>query len=636
MQKQPSPANLSSVEQEQLRVWNNTHQPFATNMRVHQLVSRRAEATPQAVALTDGASVISYKELEDRSNRLAHYLRAHGVGRDVLVGLCVERPALMAVAALAVLKAGGAYLPVDASYPAERVSFMMEDAKPHVVLTQTRLAQRFAGAGRDVVMLDHESAEIAGQPVTALDDSGSLDDLAYVIYTSGSTGQPKGVQITHAGLLNLVHWHQQAFQITAADRATQMASPGFDAAVWEIWPYLTTGASIHSPSESVRTHPESLRDWLVEQKITISFAATPLAESLLVLDWPASTSLRILLTGADTLRHYPRPGLPFALVNNYGPTECTVVSTSGTVAPNAKADGLPSIGRPIANGQIFILDDAMKQVPVGSIGELYIGGAQLARGYLNRPELTAEKFVRNPFSTDMNARLYRTGDRARFRPDGEVDFLGRADDQVKIRGFRIETNEIINLLTQHASLKTCTVVAREDAGHPKRLVAYVVPAAGVELSSSDLRSFLSTTLPEFMLPAVFVRLEALPLSESGKVNRLLLPAPDDHNIVRDQAFVAPRTATEERVAAILAPLLGLAEVGVEDNFFFLGGNSLLGTQVIARLRESFGVEVSLLNLFDHPTVAGIAGEVEQLIIAKLESMSEDEVQRLMAESSEQV
>jgi amino acid adenylation domain-containing protein len=634
MSNQPAGASLSAAEQEQFRVWNNTHQPFVTNMRIHQLVSRAASSAPEVVALGDGVSVITYKELEERSNRLAHYLRGQGVGRDVLVAVCFERGALMAVAALAILKAGGAYLPVDASYPAERMAFMLEDAKPQVVLTQSRLAQRFAGAGREVVLLDRESPEIAAQPASALDDAGTLDDLAYVIFTSGSTGQPKGVQITHAGLLNLVQWHQHEFKITAADRATQMASPGFDAAVWEIWPYLTAGASLYSPAENVRTQPEALRDWLVQQKITITFAATPLAESLLALEWPSNTSLRVLLTGADTLRHYPRPDLPFALVNNYGPTECTVVATSGVVIPSAKTDALPSIGRPIANTQIFILDDAMNQVPAGTIGELYIGGAQLARGYLNRPELTAEKFVRNPFSPDANQRLYRTGDRARFLPDGQIDFLGRIDDQVKIRGFRIETNEIINLLSQHTSLCACTVVAREDAGQPKRLVAYVVAAPNVELSSSDLRSFLSQTLPEFMLPAVFVRMNALPLSESGKVNRLLLPVPDDQNIVRDQAFVAPRTATEERVAAILAPLLGLSEVGVEDNFFFLGGNSLLGTQVIARLREAFGVEVSLLNLFDHPTVAGIAGEVEQLIIEKLDAMSEDEVQRLVAQSEQ--
>jgi amino acid adenylation domain-containing protein len=630
---QNKPSSLSSEEQQQLRVWNDTHHPYSTNLRVHQLVSQQAAAAPDALALSDGSLSVSYKELEQRSNRLARHLRNQGVGPDVLVGLCVERSALTAIGALAVLKAGGAYLPIDAAYPADRISFMLDDAKPRVVITQSSLAQRFAGAGRELVVLDRESPEIAAQSADALDDASTLKDLAYVIYTSGSTGQPKGVQITHGGLLNLTKWHQQAFSITAVDRATQVASPGFDAAVWEIWPYLTAGASLFAPADNTRNQPELLRDWYLKQGITISFVATPLAESLMALDWPAKTSLRILLTGADTLHHYPRASMPFALVNNYGPTECTVVATSGVVAPANKSDSLPSIGRPIANTQVFILDEEMNEVPVGTPGELYIGGAGVARGYLNRRELTAEKFVRNPFSDDPSARLYRTGDRARFLPDGQIAFLGRMDDQVKIRGFRIEISEITNALSQHPDVRACAVVAREDAGHPKRLVGYVV--SDTDLTNSDLRTFLGTSLPEFMLPAMFVRMSSMPLTESGKVNRFLLPAPDDSNVVRDQAFVAPRTPTEERVAGILAPLLGLTSVGVEDNFFYLGGNSLLGTQVIARLREAFGVEVSLLALFDHPTVAGIAGEVEQLIIAKLDAMSEEEVQRLVAQTSEQ-
>jgi amino acid adenylation domain-containing protein len=634
MQNKPSCASLSS-EQEQLTVWNNTHQAYPMSPRVHQLVSRKAETAPEALALTDCSVAISYKELEQRSNRLARYLQQQGVGPDVLVGLCVERSALMAIGALAVLKAGGAYLPIDPSYPPDRIAFMLEDAQPRAVITQASLVQRLSAVGSEVVVLDRESAETAQQSPDVLEDAGTLDNLAYVIYTSGSTGQPKGVQITHHGLLNLTLWHHQAFAITSADRATQLASPGFDAAVWELWPYLTAGASIFSPNEAIRNQPESLQEWLLLQQITICFVATPLAESLLALNWPANAALRVLLTGADTLRRYPRAGMPFVLVNNYGPTECTVVATSGVVSSDQNQDGMPSIGHPIANTQVHILDEKMLELPVGTAGELYIGGAGLARGYLNQPDLTAEKFVPNPFSNDTGSRLYRTGDRALYLPDGQISFLGRIDDQVKIRGFRIEINEVVNLLSKHPAVKSCVVAAREDIGHPKRLVAYVVPASDAQLKSSDLRSFLGKSLPEFMLPAVFVLLKSLPLTESGKVNRFLLPAPDDSNVVRDQQFVAPRNATEERVALILAPLLGLAEIGVEDNFFFLGGNSLLGTQVIARLRGTFGVEVSLLTLFDHPTVAGIAAELEQLIIARLDAMSDDEVRRLVAQSSEE-
>lgn len=632
---QNKPTSLSSAELEQLRVWNNTHQPYFGNPRVHRLVSRRAEATPDALALTDGSLAISYQELELRSNRIARYLRARGVGPEVLVGLCLGRSVLTAVGALGVLKAGGAYLPIDPAYPPERIAFMLDDAQPRVLITQASLAQRLSAAGREVLVLDRESPEIASQAADAFEDVGTIDNLAYVIYTSGSTGQPKGVEVTHRGLLNLTLWHQQAFAVTAADRATQMASPGFDAAVWELWPYLTAGASIFAPSETTRNQPESLRDWLLAQRITISFAATPVAENLIALDWPTTASLRVLLTGADTLRRRPRPEMPFALVNNYGPTECTVVATSGTVSPDQTQDGLPSIGRAIANTQIYILDAEMNESPVGGEGEMYIGGAGLARGYLNQPDLTSEKFVPNPFSSDAKAQLYRTGDRARYLPDGQIAFLGRIDDQVKIRGFRIETNEIVNLLSQHRDIKSCTVVAREDAGHAKRLVAYIVPVPDAQLTNRNLRGFLGKTLPEFMLPAVFVRLNSLPLSESGKVNRFLLPAPDDSNMVRDQVFVAARTPAEKRIVSIVAPLLGLKEIGVDDNFFFLGGNSLLGTQVIARVREAFGVEVSLLNLFDHPTVAGIASEVEELIIAKVDAMSEEEVLRLVAQSSEE-
>ena len=425
---QIKPHSGQSAEQEQLRVWNNTHQPYPENLRVHQLVSHWAERASESLALSDGSSVMSYKELEQRSNRLARYLRHRGVGPDVLVALCLERSPQMAVGALAVLKAGGAYLPIDPAYPLDRISFILKDAQPRVLIAQPNTAQPLSEAGHEVLVPDQESPEIAKQSKDALEDEGTLDNLAYVIYTSGSTGRPKGVQLTHQGLLNLTLWHQQAFAITAADRATQLASPGFDAAVWELWPYLSAGASIFSTNEAPRHEPDTLRDWLLAQRITISFLATPLAESMLTLNWPANASLRVLLTGADTLRHYPRTEMPFVLVNNYGPTECTVVATSGVVSSDQNPDGLPSIGRPIANTQAYILDEKMHELPVGTPGELYVGGAGLARGYLNQPDLTAEKFVPNPFS-DTGSRLYRTGDRARYLPDGQIAFLGRIDDQ---------------------------------------------------------------------------------------------------------------------------------------------------------------------------------------------------------------
>jgi acyl-coenzyme A synthetase/AMP-(fatty) acid ligase/acyl carrier protein len=453
--------------------------------------------------------------------------------------------------------------------------------------------------------------------------------LAYVIYTSGSTGQPKGVEITHGGLLNLVRWHQRTFNVSASDRAAQLAALGFDAAVWEIWPYLTAGASIHLPSKLAVDEPQAVRDWLLSQGITISFLATPLAEQAILLDWPRDASLRTLLTGADTLHHYPRRNLRFQLVNNYGPTECTVVTTSGIVSPQEHAHHLPAIGRPIDNVQVYILDQKLQQVPDGEAGEIYIGGAGLARGYRNQPELTREKFIPNPFSSCLGSRLYKSGDLARRLPDGQIAFLGRVDEQIKIRGFRIEPAEIVKVLDEHPDVQSSVVVAREIAPGDRQLVGYFVPAGGGVPSLAKLRNFLAARLPEYMVPAMFVALQAIPLNASGKVDRAALPPPSGDSTLRDDAFVAPSTPIQERLAAIMASLLGLDRVSIEDNFFLLGGHSLLGTQLIARLRDAFGVELPLRTIFDAPTVSKLAAEVEALLIAKLEAMSEVEAQNLL-------
>lgn len=620
MQPLPSESNCANsnpFEKLQLEEWNNTSQPYPMNLRVHQLASRQATAAPDAMALADGSQSMKYEELEQLSNRLAHHLREIGVGPDVLVGLCVDRSPMMVVGALAILKAGGAYLPIDPCYPTHRIELILADARPRVVITQSKYEPQLMGAGRELLMLDRLSSQIEEQSTNPVAAVGGPSDLAYVIYTSGSTGHPKGVELTHDGLLNLIFWHLRAFAVTRADRATQIASPGFDAAVWEIWPYLVAGASVHFVPESVRTSPEQLRDWLVRRQITISFLPTPLAERIVHLEWPATTSLRMLLTGADTLHRYPPASLPFVLVNNYGPTECTVVATSGIVESNKGTDGLPSIGRPIANTQVYVLGADMCPVPIGSSGELYIGGSGLARGYLNRPDLTAARFVPNPFSSVRGDRLYRTGDLARFLADGRVAFLGRVDDQVKVRGFRIELSEIVNALNQHPAIQESAVVARQDVDAETSLVAYVAATTPFPPPVRELREFLGKRLPDYMLPAKFISLDSLPIGPSGKVDHSALPLPSEENILRDQEFVVPRTPTEARIAAILTSLLKVEKVGVDDNFFLLGGNSLLGTQVIAHVESNFDVELTLLSLFDHPTVAGIAAEVEKLTVAKL-------------------
>jgi amino acid adenylation domain-containing protein len=579
-----------------------------------QQVAAHAASAPEALAVAGHGQALTYAELNEGAERLADRLRAEGVKPDVTVGLALPRSVAFVVGALGIAKAGGAYLPLDPAYPADRIAFMLDDARPAAVVTDRATAQQLpALGGPGTVFLD--------DPEQAAPDTGGLapsgENLAYVIYTSGSSGRPKGVLLTHAGLQNLVGWHHRAFGVTANDRAAFLSSPGFDAAVWEIWPYLTAGASIFIPDDDVRVDPERLRDWMIAERITIAFVPTPLAEAMVGLAWPAATGLRFLLTGADTLHCYPPRGLPFALVNNYGPTEATVVTTSCVVSADARPDRLPPIGRPIDNVRVHILDERLRPVAAGTAGELYIGGAGVARGYLNRPALAAERFVPDPFAAEPGARLYRTGDLARLLPDGQIAFLGRADEQIKIRGYRIEPDEIAAVLSAHALVQASTVTARDDAGGEKRLVAYVVPAPGAEPTPAALRAALQAALPHYMVPSVFVRLGALPLTVNGKVDRAALPAPDAANTLRDSAFVAPQTTIEQRLAAILGGLLGVADVSVHDNFFMLGGHSLLGTQLIARVRDVFGVEPTLRTLFDAPTVAGLAAEVERLILAKL-------------------
>jgi amino acid adenylation domain-containing protein len=625
---------LTESEQQQLAAWNATQQNYPLDVCVPQLVARQAAATPGAIALVAGEEKLTYRELNQRANQLARYLQTLGVGPNVLVGLCLERSLDMVIGLLGILKAGGAYVPLDPSYPPDRLAFMIEDTQAPVLVTRRHLASRLPTRQAQLVCLDADAVTLAQQSAAEPAVSVTDSDLVYIIYTSGSTGRPKGVQITHGSLLNLVSWHQRAFSVTAADRATQLTSPAFDATGWELWPYLTLGACVHLLDEERRVAPALCRDWLVAHGITITFLPTAMAEGVMALEWPAQTALRYLLTGADTLHHYPSPSLPFALVNNYGPTEATVVSTFGIVPPTAKTDVPPSIGRPIDNAQIYILDEQLRQVPIGEPGELHIGGAGLAKGYLNRPDLTAEKFIAHPFSSDPAARLYKTGDQACFLPDGQIAFMGRIDHQIKIRGYRIEPNEIMAVLNRHPLVQTSVVVTREDSAGDKRLVAYVVLAPGEMVTAASLRETLSERLPDYMIPATFVQLAALPLTSNGKVDRRALPVPDVANSLHDEVVVEPHTPAEERLVGIVAPLLGLEQISIDDNFFMLGGHSLLGTQVIAQVANAFGVDLSLRTLFSAPTIRQLSAEIERLIIAKLETLSDDEVLLLLTQGNQ--
>ena len=611
-----------------------------TNSCTPDFLTRQARLTPEALAVSVGSTRLTYADLDRRSNQLANYLCSLGVVPDSVIAVCLERSIDFLIAALAIMKAGAAYLPLEPKTPAARLQTMLSAATVPLTLTTSKATESLSGSGTKLLALDRYAEEISRCSGDAPRVSVAPEQLAYVIYTSGSTGMPKAVAVAHDSLLNLCNWHNRVFAVTPADRATQLSSIAFDAAVWELWPHLIAGASVHLVDDETRTQPEQLRDWLVREKITISFVATPIAERMLELAWPRETALRFLLTGADTLRHYPPADLPFTLVNNYGPTECAVVAASASIfskespASQTSPEQMPPIGKAIDNAEIYILDSHMQPVPAGATGEIYIGGAGLARGYLNDPALTAQRFVKHPFSSSAGARLYRTGDLGSYLPDGQIAFHGRIDDQVKIRGYRIELNEISSALKRNPALRDCVVVARANDAGEKQLVAYVVPGNNSP-AQSDLRAFLSKELPEYMLPASFVMMNALPLAPSGKVDRSALPDPAKETQSQEQISLMPQSPIEQRVAAIVASLLGLKRVGLEDNFFYLGGNSLFGTQVIARLRDAFNVEIPLLKLFDHPTVEALAAEVQRVMIANLDSMSEEEAQRLLALHTQQ-
>jgi amino acid adenylation domain-containing protein len=603
---------MTADEAARLAAWNATERAYPGAECIHEIIARQAAATPNAVAVVFEDERVTYAELDARANRLANHLRALGVGPEVRVGVCAERSVELVVALLGTLKAGGGYVPLDPGYPRDRLAYMLGDSRPSVLLTQAHLAERIPPHGARTVLLDADWPRIAQESDAAPEPGVGLDHLAYVIYTSGSTGQPKGAENAHRGIRNRLLWMQEAFGLDGTDAILQKTPFSFDVSVWEFfWP-LMTGARLVVARPEGHREPAYLARLIGEQGVTtLHFVPSMLQAFLEEPDLSACAPLRRVVCSGEALpaelaaRFFTR--VDAELHNLYGPTEAAVDVTWWACARGDERRSVP-IGRPIANTQIHLLDARLNPVAPGVAGELYIAGVQVGRGYLGRRGLTAERFVPDPFSATPGARMYRTGDLARWLADGSVDYLGRADHQVKIRGFRIELGEIEAALAAHPGVREAVVVARTDAPGETRLVAYLTAAGDSVPDAAALREHLRAGLPEYMVPALFVGMEALPLSPNGKVDRKALPAPEAK---RDEAvaFVAPRDETERAIAAIWREALGVEQVGVDDNFFDLGGHSLLLVRVHGRIREALGAEISVVELFQHPTVGALAARL---------------------------
>jgi myxalamid-type nonribosomal peptide synthetase MxaA len=603
--------------------WNRTSTDWPSLAPLHGLIERQVAQTPHAVAVISEDERLTYAQLNARANRLAHELRARGAGPDVVVGVCLQRSAELVVALLAVLKAGGSYLPLDPTYPDDRLAFMIADARAAMVIgeRQSPVGARIAGT---TPYLDQ--AEIAAsmqhRPVSNPDLPLDLDHAAYVIYTSGSTGNPKGVVSTHRGIANRLLWMQAAYTLDESDRVVQKTPFTFDVSVWEFfWP-LMTGAALVVARPDGHKDPRYLADLIVEHAVTTAHFVPSMLE--LFLEEPASVRCRglkrIICSGEALGRELQarcRAQLPAALHNLYGPTEASVDVTFWACEQTGRRHVVP-IGHPIANTRMYIVDDRFEPTPIGVPGELLIAGVGLARGYLHRPDTTAERFVPDPFGWEAGGRLYRTGDVARFGADGAIEFIGRRDHQVKLRGFRIELGEIEAALQRCDGVQRAVVVLREGPADVPALVAYVVPALGNGAETERLREGLRRTLPEYMIPTAFVVLDELPLTTSGKLDRGRLPAP---TVQGSKAPVAPQDEVEAQLVAIWCDVLGCTTIGVNDHFFELGGHSMLAVRMLASVRDSFGVSVPLRVVFEEPTIAALAAAVRQLRAGELVSPS---------------
>ncbi|HZQ23242.1 MAG TPA: amino acid adenylation domain-containing protein [Terriglobales bacterium] len=609
---------MSDAERHKILVeWNNTAAPYPSGKCVHQLIEEQAQRTPDAVAVEQEQRRLTYRELDERANQLAALLRTRKVGADVPVGICLKRSPELTIALLGVMKAGGACLPLDPDYPQDRLAYMLEDSHAPVLLTEPGL---LAGPGNgkyavvdftpDWAILEGHGRESVHSPVTPT-------NLAYVIYTSGSTGKPRGVLLSHRGLVNHNTAAVRLYDIRPSDRVLQFSSISFDIAVEEIFPTWIAGGTVVLRTEQMPLAALEFLRWIEQRRITVLDVPTaywhelvrelgdnggklPLTLRTLIVGGEkasASAYSSWLNAGGDRVRWF----------NTYGPTEASVIATAYEPDPLQPIPANLPIGRPIANVRLYILDEQLQPVPAGCSGELHIGGPGVARGYLNRPDLTDTKFIRNPFSNEDGARLYKTGDLVRYLADGNIEFIGRTDFQVKIRGFRVELGEIDAALETHAAVAGAVVIAREVAGE-KRLTAYVVPA-GTPASVAELRTFLKSKLPEYMVPAEFVFLDSFPLTPNGKVDRKALPEPRAGDAVAHDNFVAPRDAFEIRMAKLWEQVLGVHSIGVQQNFFELGGHSLLAIRLMTRIEKEFGKKLLITVLIQAPTIEKLAAVV---------------------------
>jgi amino acid adenylation domain-containing protein len=599
---------LTENERHQILVeWNATEADYPRNALLHHLIEQQSERTPRAFAVTMGGQQLTYQQLNQRANQLANYLQKRGVGPETLVGIFLDRSIDMVVALLAVLKAGGAYVPLDPAYPSERIAFILQDAGIPMLITQQSLLAVLPASPATVIDIDVAPDHIARESTDSLRTKAAQDSLAYVLYTSGSTGKPKGVQITHQNLLNFLLSMQREPGFRASDSLLAVTTLSFDIAGLELYLPLTTGATVVLASRSEAADGRRLLEVLERQKPTVMQATPATWRMLIEAGWKGSPKLKILcggeaLPGDLTAQLLPRCA---ELWNMYGPTETTIWSSIYRVQ---SATATAPIGKPIANTMFYVLDAHMQPVPPGVAGELYIGGDGVARGYLRRPDLTSEKFVDDPFAGRPGARLYRTGDLARFLADGNVQFIGRTDFQVKIRGFRIELGEIESILAKHEAVQQAVVAAREDSPGDKRLVAYIVPKPGQRLNITEARACLKQTLPDYMLPSALVELDSLPLTPNGKVDRKALPKPE-FQPAASAAIVPARNEAEEKILQVWKAILKTDAIGVTDNFFDLGGHSLMAVRLLEEIKKVTGVEIPLTALFQGATVEHLSGVV---------------------------